>query len=164
MRQLCIVVIFLVAVAMTMCAPTPEPVSQSALSIEADVEAIQRVREQEVTAYSSDDLDHFISTMSDDVVVDPPYYPAVIGREAARSVIATLFERATYDVTYPVEELVVFGDWAFERGVWTSKITPKDGGEPTEASFGGVQIYRRQSDGSWKITRLIWNTDAPPSQ
>jgi ketosteroid isomerase-like protein len=26
----------------------------------------------------------------------------------------------------------------------------------------GIHIYRRQADGSWKITHDAWNFDAPP--
>jgi ketosteroid isomerase-like protein len=74
-----------------------------------------------------------------------------------------LFEQFIFDATYRVDELHIEGDWAFDRGVWNEKRTRRDSGEQSEIPFGIVQIYRRDTDGVWKIARMVWNTDAPPS-
>lgn len=41
--------------------------------------------------------------------------------------------------------------------------TPKVGGEPIEDEGKSVFIVRRQTDGSWKIARLIANSDRSPA-
>ena len=40
-------------------------------------------------------------------------------------------------------------------------FTPKDGSDPVVEQLKGIHIYQRQADGTWKIARDIWNTDAP---
>ena len=61
-------------------------------------------------------------------------------------------------ITEDRSKIVIEGNWAFDRGIWIEKRTPKDGGETTEVSFGILQLYQRQADGSWKLARSIWNT------
>jgi ketosteroid isomerase-like protein len=103
------------------------------------------------------DVQGFIDIVTDDVVFDSPDRPAAIGKDAIRSLCEVIFERFDYDATYPADELVVDRNWAFDRGLWIEKVTPKQGGEQTEVSYGMLQVYRRQADGSWKLARSIWN-------
>ena len=60
-----------------------------------------------------------------------------------------------------VEELRVVGDWAFERGGYTITLTPKVGGEAIQDVGKYITIYERRPDGSWLISRDIWNSDNP---
>ncbi len=66
----------------------------------------------------------------------------------------------TFDL-YETDEIEVAGDLTYERytGRWT--VTPKDGSDAVEQAFKGIHILRRQTDGSWKIARDIWNSDEP---
>ena len=50
-------------------------------------------------------------------------------------------------------------DWAYERFSFSRTMTPTGGGEPTTARGKGIHVYRRQSDGSWKLARDLWNSD-----
>lgn len=124
---------------------------------ESDKRAIEALREQELAAMNSGDVQGFIDIVTDDVVFDSPNRPAAIGKDAIRSLCEVVFERFDYDATYPADELVVDRDWAFDRGIWIENRTAKEGGEQTQATFGMLQIYRRQSDGSWRLARSIWN-------
>ncbi len=60
-----------------------------------------------------------------------------------------------------VEDVRVFGDWAFMRGVYTVKRTPKTGGEPIQFPGKWMAFKQRQLDGSWKIVSDIFNSDSP---
>jgi len=51
----------------------------------------------------------------------------------------------------------VSGDWAFDRGREHYIVTPKAGGAPIEKTGNYLYLYRRQADGSWKQSRVIWN-------
>ena len=33
------------------------------------------------------------------------------------------------------------------------------GAKPMTEGMKGIHVYRRQADGSWKITKVIWNGD-----
>jgi len=54
-----------------------------------------------------------------------------------------------------IKEIAVSGDLAAVRLVWTLTIRPKGGGAAIVTREPGLDIFRRQSDGSWKIARLL---------
>jgi steroid delta-isomerase len=53
-----------------------------------------------------------------------------------------------------IKEILVFGDVAVVRLVWTLTITERDGRE-IKSVEPGMDIFRRQADGSWKIVRYM---------
>jgi len=53
-----------------------------------------------------------------------------------------------------IKEIAVFGDVAVVRLVWTLTITEKDGGE-IKSVEPGMDVFQRQTDGSWKIVRYM---------
>ena len=137
--------------------------AESKANIEADKKALEMIREKELTAFNAGDVEGFISICTEDVVFDAPNSPATVGEEDVRAMLEASFARNDYDgSSYPVDEEVILEDWAFDRGVWIEKRMPKDGGEPNLVSFGILQIYKRQDDGSWKLARSIWNIKGPP--
>ena len=62
----------------------------------------------------------------------------------------------SYSYTLAIKEVIVFGDAAIVRLVWTLTVHRKDapGGDIT-ANEPGMDLFRRQTDGSWKIARYI---------
>jgi uncharacterized protein (TIGR02246 family) len=145
------------AASVSACAPEPPPPVEEPPSAESDMSAIEALREKELAAFNAGDVQGFIDIVTDDVVFDAPDRPAATGKDAIRSLCEAVFERIIYDATYQTDELVVEGNWAFDRGVWIENRTPKDGGEQIQVSCGMLQVYRRQTDGSWKLARSIWN-------
>ena len=69
-------------------------------------------------------------------------------------------ENAVKFVPTPFETQVA-GDWAYDRGNATVTVTPKSG-KQMEESVKYLVIVKRQPDGSWKIYRLISNSNNPP--
>jgi ketosteroid isomerase-like protein len=69
-------------------------------------------------------------------------------REAARD------PEKTFHYSLNVNEILVYGETAIVRLVWTLEIdkdaTPKETVEET-----AVDIFRHQADGSWKISRYL---------
>jgi steroid delta-isomerase len=53
-----------------------------------------------------------------------------------------------------IKEILVFGDVAVVRLVWTLTIEEKDGRE-IKSVEPGMDVFRRQADGSWKIVRYM---------
>ena len=49
-----------------------------------------------------------------------------------------------------------------EPAVKGADATPRKGGKPMTETIKGIHIYKRQSDGTWKIAQDVWNTDPPP--
>ena len=95
----------------------------------------------------------------------PPRSNSMVrGKEAIRSLYESVFDEYTVQGDGELLEVEVAGDWAFYRTTYTLTATPKAGGEPIEDHGKCVVIVRREPDGSWKIARLIANSDQPPPQ
>jgi len=61
----------------------------------------------------------------------------------------------TYTYSLVVKEIVVADDLAVVRLVWTLTIKRKDSGGEMTSDEPGMDVFRRQPDGSWKISRYI---------
>jgi steroid delta-isomerase len=55
---------------------------------------------------------------------------------------------------FDIREIIVSGDIAIVRLTWTLKVT-LPGAAPVESKEPGLDVFRRQPDGSWKIVRYI---------
>lgn len=53
-----------------------------------------------------------------------------------------------------IKEVIVSGDIAIVRLVWTLTIRPQEGNAITSTETG-MDMFRRQPDGTWKISRFI---------
>lgn len=135
---------------------------QQAGANQADVEAINKLREQEMAAFSAADVNTLLILFTNDAIVMPPNEPALYGKDAIRAWLENVYKQFTVQGKYTSSDVVLAGDWAFERFTSTLTTTPVAGGEPVQEVIKGLHIYRRQADGSWKIAQDIWNTDNPP--
>ncbi len=129
---------------------------------EADIAAIKSLSKQAQAAYIARDWEGFASFFTDDGVWMPSGKLPLIGKEAWWSWIGGGWDRGTIDkMDLSHDEIVVAGDWAFERHSESTVSTR--GGETRERHYKGVWILRRQADGSWKIARYIWNRNPAPA-
>jgi uncharacterized protein (TIGR02246 family) len=135
----------------------------AAVDTAAEERAINAVREREIGALRTGAVDSLLAVMATDAVVMPPNEPIVTGPEAIRTWHQNFATQFSVDGRYVNSQVSVLGDWAIERYDGVMRFTPKAGGPPTEHELKGVHIYRRQSDGSWRIAQDIWNANAPPA-
>jgi ketosteroid isomerase-like protein len=137
------------------CAPaTPK----SSLSDE-DVRAIRTNINAYVSALLASDWDAWGKTLLPDVVIMPPNHAPLVGRDAAVAYIKT-FPKVTALTPSP-DEVTGEGDLAYVRGTYAlSMILPN--GSSANDSGSVLGIHRRQSDGTWLFSRLIWHPDAAP--
>jgi uncharacterized protein (TIGR02246 family) len=59
-----------------------------------------------------------------------------------------------YHYSLSIDEIHVFGDTAVVRLVWTLQ-SRQGGAAPTTVKETAVDIFRRQTDGGWKISRYL---------
>jgi uncharacterized protein (TIGR02246 family) len=113
------------------------------------------------SAVESGDIEALVSMFTDDGMIMPSDLPAVAGKEAIRAYFTAMIERSAQVLNIKVEEAFGDGDIGYSRGVFSSATTPKPSGEPINIVGKWSSVSKRQSDGSWKIYRHIWNTDEP---
>jgi len=149
------VIVLTCLVFLAACATTKP---KSALS-DADVAAIRTNIDAYVKALLASDWDAWGKTLLPDVVVMPPNHAPLVGRDAAVAYIKT-FPKLTALTPHP-DEVTGEGDLAYVRGTYVlSMIFPNGSSASDSGSF--LEIHRRQSDGTWLYSRLIWHPDAAP--
>jgi uncharacterized protein (TIGR02246 family) len=128
----------------------------------ADAEAVRAVPEAERAAYESGNTAALADLVTDDVVVMPPNQAALHGRQALVEWETALAAQMTVTFqSYQSDDIQVSGDVAIERYSGSVTFTPKAGGEAMSETMKGIHIYRRQADGSWKISQDIWSSNEP---
>jgi uncharacterized protein (TIGR02246 family) len=60
-----------------------------------------------------------------------------------------------YRYALAIKEILVAGDLAAVRLTWTLEVRGKDATSATASEEPGLDIFRRQGDGSWKISRYL---------
>ena len=139
------------------CAPKATPVDTS-----ADVAAIKKMQDHELAAVGSGNVDSAVTPYTSDVIIMPPGEAAITGTAALRAWFENFTKDNTIAGSYSTNDVEVSGDLGVVHYVGTLTVTPKKGGPAVTETIKGIHVYKRQSDGSWKIARDVWNTDAPP--
>jgi ketosteroid isomerase-like protein len=132
-----------------------------AASSNADVTAINKLQKQVDDAIVAGDTERYVALLVDDAVLMPPNALPVVGREAIRSWNEGMARRFRIQRYVPLDdELVVAGDWAFRRATFTWSVMSTTDGNSLNDSGKFIIIYQRVPDGSWKVARDIWNSNA----
>ena len=116
-----------------------------------DEQAIRQLVATWLEASKAGDTDKVLSLMADDVVFLVPGQPPMRGKAAFAAGQAGLRD-VDIDATSEIEEIKVFGDWAY---LWTSLcvvITPRNGGASVKRAGNTLSILQRQG-GAWLIVR-----------
>jgi ketosteroid isomerase-like protein len=61
----------------------------------------------------------------------------------------------TFSYALDIKEIIVSGDLAVVRLVWTLTLTADNSAAPTVTREPGLDVFRKQPDGSWKIVRYL---------
>jgi ketosteroid isomerase-like protein len=95
---------------------------------------------------------------TDDAIVLPPNAPSVTGPAAIEAMFKTFPPITAFELR--TEEVEGTADLAYVRGRYTMTMSPP--GAPAIADSGKyLEIWRRQSDGSWRSTRDMFSSDVP---
>ncbi len=148
------IVATLLVLAVSGCAPQ--------VDVEADTAAVKKWFDESTAALNAND-GSIVDLGTEDAVVMYADAPAVTGRDALRARQQAIYDQATFEENRSMDEVVVAGDWAFVRWAGTGTMTPKDGSEPSVFDRKGIAILQRQPDNSWKMARVIWNSNQPPA-
>lgn len=144
-----------------LCAACSAPAPPPAVNTASSDAAARQAHEAYVTAINSNNLDALLGMLTDDVVFLSAHEPVMVGKTAVRPWLEGYLKAFKTHWDKPVQEFVVNGDWAFERYSYKSTDTPLTGGAVVEDTGWGLVIYRRDSDGKWRVARDAWGPDHP---
>jgi ketosteroid isomerase-like protein len=128
----------------------------------ADTQSIEQAAHGAyVAAINSNNVDTLVANLADDIVYQSPGEPEIVGKAAARKWIAEYFAAAHTHWEKTSIGFVVNGDWAFERYTYKSTDTDKKSGALTTDSGKGINVFRKGSDGRWRVAIDGWSSDRP---
>ncbi len=154
MKKLFSILVTLMLVAATGCAPQ--------VDIEAERAALRDVAVQWAEAANEKDIPGIVALYTADASLLPPNAAIVTGAEAIRAMWTETVESPGYAVTVQTTETEASrtGDLAYSRG--THEVTVDDPeGNPVTDSGKWVVVCKKQTHGTWKIVTHIWNSDQP---
>ena len=125
----------------------------------ADETAIRKLPIDEwCSAEVTRDLDAKLRLFTADAVLMAPGGQTVVGEQAIRAWHEAAWQENTVnECSGTVDEVQVQGGWGFARGTFTATLTPASGSAPIQENGAFINIVQRQTDGSWKLARVIWN-------
>lgn len=124
----------------------------------ADVDAIDSVRTAYQNAILAGDQAAVLALYADGVVEMPPNMPIRNGKSAIEAA-AEEPQPTTFSLT-PVETDGV-GDLAYDRGTYAASVMMEGMEQPVNDTGKYLALLRKQDDGSWLMTTVIWNSDLP---
>jgi uncharacterized protein (TIGR02246 family) len=138
-------------------------VSQAGSSGAHDPAAVQRAIDSSLAVFGSaiarGDTATAASIFAPDAMLLAGGGPIVRGRAGVAQWNAAMFSAYTIsNPSFSTKDLIVTGDYAIETGEYRMTMKPKNG--PALPDTGKyVTVWQRQSDGSWKILRDIFNSN-----
>lgn len=115
-------------------------------------------------ALRTNDLETFMSYVAEDVFFMPPGEPPVRGRDAVRKwMVAFLAQYRTSSLTLADREVFVGSGWAVELGTFEWALQPVAGGAAVIDRGNYMQVWKKQSDKTWRFAREVYNSSVPPA-
>lgn len=126
----------------------------------SDRDTIEQQRADYVDAFNREDIAAMMRCAAPDIDAMAPGRPAIRGIDAQVQFWRGGFKAAKSLLFLFPDDLEITGEVAIDRHRWVLDSMPKRGGRPAHDEGKGVWIWRRHTDGRWKIARSIWNSDS----
>jgi len=122
------------------------------IDVTPDEQAIRTLIATWMEATKTGDLDRTLEMIDEEVVFLGAGRPPMHGKAPFAEASRALERSGRFDGTVVVEEVRVFGEWAYCWNQIKVTITP-DAGEPTRLAGPALAILRKKPDGRWVIFR-----------
>ncbi len=128
-----------------------------------DIEVVRNeVRNADVAwmdAMRSKSADRFMEFLTADATLMPPNEPQVAGPVNIRDWVTHLFAMPGFDVEWEATtvEVAAAGDLAYTSGRYDLKLE-MPGGAPMSDTGKYTTVWKKQSDGTWKVVVDIFNS------
>jgi uncharacterized protein (TIGR02246 family) len=128
--------------------------------------AIEALHQRDIQATLSGDVEQLVSLFTNDGVLLSQGAPPVVGSQAIRQHMKQ--DKAQSDAAGmkvlkyapTIREVTIRGGFAYEWGQFKAFQQARDG---KRMEFHGklLRVLERQPDGSWRFSRVMWNSDGP---
>ena len=119
--------------------------------------AIEAANTKFSEAFARGDAKALAGMYTPDAIAFPPDSEMIRGNEAIGNFWKTTRDSGVQSATLTTVDVGRSGDVAYEVGKVSLSIQPV-GKEPTTTAAKYVVVWKRQSSGSWKLHRDIWNS------
>ena len=129
----------------------------------ADVIAVRAADSALQQAIEARDLDRIVAFYADDALLLPTAEPLISGKAAIREEWTHLLAIPEYQSKATLSRVDVSADGtlAYTMGTYQAIMQGEDGKPVTEPGKY-VSVWKKQSDGGWRIVVDTYNTDIPP--
>jgi uncharacterized protein (TIGR02246 family) len=125
-----------------------------------DEQAIRAGVDEWLSAFQAGDLDRLMTLYLPDALVALHGQPALHGKEAIRAYFAPGMGKSDIDFRIEIDSIHVHGRTADLVSRYWFTAQPRAGGPAYRDAGRSVVLYRRDTDGRWKI-RLDMDQDTP---
>ncbi|MCB0105009.1 MAG: SgcJ/EcaC family oxidoreductase [Caldilineaceae bacterium] len=140
------------------------PAAAEDVDMAAVTEAVNALWAEYEASVEAGDADRWGELWVDDGVKYPPDGPLLEGKAAIVNNMREWMAMAiANEATITNHTVEVAGDFAFVRGLFRVDAELKANGMPVVMDGKYMSILQRQADGSWKLYRDIFNSNAPPA-
>jgi uncharacterized protein (TIGR02246 family) len=157
MNKRFILVVCLALPTFTFACQSPPPDTRA-----ADENTLRTLDTQWSKDAATRDLDKTVSYYADDAVVLPPNAPAATTKEAIRAAWKEMVTNPGFGGGWKVTRVEVArsGDLGYVTG--TYELTMNDAnGKPATDRGKYLEVWKKQTDGTWKAIADAWNSDLP---
>jgi ketosteroid isomerase-like protein len=153
-----------VAVAIALAACTTNQGTRGPDRSKADDEAdIRRTLADVERRINQDDLS-FVDAFTNDARIIAPAAADIVGLDAIRAMYTQALKGAAMEVHFSTEEVEVAGDLAYERGVYSLRVSDRASKRVLQdVKNKHIHVFKRQGDGAWKTWRLMTSSAEPPA-
>lgn len=134
-----------------------EPPAQDCRPDASAVQEIRAVASGIIAADNASDIERVLSYYSTDAILMPPGEAPVAGRNNIRPRYEGLFADFTPEIEGHIDEACAGSGFGFVRGHNGGRLVPHGDGTARVLDDGYIILLRREEDGTWRISHLIWH-------
>lgn len=124
-----------------------------------DIEAVKTALDEWNQGLDQRDVERMLATCDPDVIVCNEHQATTVGIQAVRDKYAPRLEAGTFESDFELERLKIYGDVAILIGHFGVRYTETATGAQRGGEGRLLLVYRRHTDGSWKLLVDIDNND-----
>jgi uncharacterized protein (TIGR02246 family) len=124
---------------------------------------IEKLHREDIAATIARDADALTALWDDDAVLLQPGTPPIVGKAAFHDLMKQAFAKSpsakVLKYVPDIRDIQLAGNVAYDWGYFdvTHRSSEQQAGESMRAKL--LRVMKRQPDGSWKFTRVMWLPD-----